>query len=229
MKNWRSIVGSYLDQRRSQSKKASSLRRLMTTGISTVALWGSFGMVVPARAQTVTPPPVPAAIQVPPGNTAFLVGHAIGTQDYTCLPTGWKFFGPQATLFINVFGRFPQQIITHFLSLDTNPNPSAPNPLPAGSPTWQGSFDTSVVWGNKIGSINSGSDPSCPNSGAIPCLLLQAIGSLAGPTGGSFLTNVTYVQRLNTSGGSAPTGTCNVGDQALVHYTADYYFYRAQM
>jgi hypothetical protein len=40
---------------------------------------------------------------------------------------------------------------------------------------WQSSFDSSEVWGNKLASIPAGSDPSCPNSGAIPCLLLQAI------------------------------------------------------
>jgi hypothetical protein len=43
---------------------------------------------------------------------------------------------------------------------------------------------------------------------------------------------VTYVQRLNTSGGSAPATGCavstDVGGQVLVPYTADYYFYAAQ-
>jgi hypothetical protein len=49
------------------------------------------------------------------------------------------------------------------------------------------------------------------------------------------LTNTTYIQRLNTTGGSAPTTgspTCavstDVGHQVLVPYTADYYFYSAQ-
>ena len=75
----------------------------------------------PAHADTVTPPPVPANIQVPAGNTAFLVGHAVGTQNYICLPSGarrspWTLFTPQATLFDDD----DKQVITHFFS----PNPA---------------------------------------------------------------------------------------------------------
>ena len=80
-------------------------------------------------------------------------------------------------------------------------------------------------------SIPAGSNPSCPNTGSIACLLLQSIGSLQGPTGGKFLTQTTFVQRLNTNGGSAPDdadgcgSVANVGNQRLVPYTADYYFF----
>ena len=42
------------------------------------------------------------------------------------------------------------QIITHFLSPDANPNEFAPRPLPVGSPTWQSSLDSSVVWGKAL-------------------------------------------------------------------------------
>ena len=84
---------------------------------------------------------------------------------------------PEATLFASFFGQ-DVQIITHFLSPDTNPNEAAPSPLPFGSATWQSSFDSSRVWGQVLhsNSIPAGSDPSCPNTGAIPCLLLQSIG-----------------------------------------------------
>ena len=75
----------------------------------------------PAHAHRVTPPPVPVNIQVPAGNKAFLEGHAIGTQNYICLPSGsgfaWTFFGPQATL----FNDDDKQIITHFLSPNLGP------------------------------------------------------------------------------------------------------------
>jgi hypothetical protein len=62
--------------------------------------------------------------------------------------------------------------------------------------------------------------------------LLQSIGSQQGPTGGKTLSKTTFVQRLNTKGGSAPDNTdgCGsvdkVGSQRLVPYTADYYFFR---
>jgi hypothetical protein len=137
---------------------------------------------------------------------------------------------PEATLFTSLFGQ-DFQIMTHFLSPTTNPNQHAPNPLPAGSPTWQSSFDSSVVWAKALTMIPAGTDPSCPTGGAIPCLLLQAIGSKKGPTGGRVMTMTTYIQRLMTTGGTAPTSGCStagdVGKQALVPYTSDYYFFRA--
>jgi hypothetical protein len=45
----------------------------------------------PAHADHVTLPPVPPNIQVPAGNKAFLEAHAVGTQDYICLPSGSGF------------------------------------------------------------------------------------------------------------------------------------------
>jgi len=44
------------------------------------------------------------------------------------------------------------------------------------------------------------------------------------------MTGVTYVQRLNTVGGVAPTDACNaavVGTKKQVNYQADYNFYKA--
>jgi hypothetical protein len=45
------------------------------------------------------------------------------------------------------------------------------------------------------------------------------------------MTQTTYIQRLNTTGGTAPANGCSasgdVGKQVLVPYTADYYFFRA--
>ena len=184
-------------------------------------------------AQSVTPPSTPTRITPPVGNSAFLVGHALGSQGYTCLPastggTSWTVNPPrpEATLFTDVFG-MPIQIITHFLSFDENPNINAPDPLPVGgNATWQSSLDSSRVWAKATGSIDGGSDPaSCPNHGAIPCLLLESIGNERGPTGGRLLAKTTFVQRLNTNGGAAPTTTCSVGQTQLVPYTADYYFF----
>jgi hypothetical protein len=198
----------------------------------------TFGTVTHTAAQTVTPPPTPTVITPPEGNTAFLVGHAFGTQGYVCLPPSkpgdnpWAVnpARPEATLFTDVFG-LPFQIITHFLSPDANPNKFAPDPLPlGGNVTWQSSLDSSRVWAvifdNGKASIPAGSDPdSCPNSGSIPCLLLQSIGNQKGLTGGRLLANVTFIQRLNTKGGAAPTTACTVGQTQLVGYTADYYFF----
>jgi hypothetical protein len=214
-----------------QERKTARVRSLFAAAL---VLGFALGTVTNAAAQKVTPPNTPDTITPQQGNTAFLVGHAFGTQGYTCLPSStggaaWSTSArPEATLFTDVFGR-PVQIITHFASIDANPNAFASNPVPlAGSATWQSSFDTSKVWAQKVGSIDGGTDPdSCPNTGAIPCLLLQSIGNEEGPTGGKLLAGVTFVQRLNTKGGAAPTTACSVGQTQLVPYTADYYFFRA--
>jgi Protein of unknown function (DUF3455) len=201
--------------------------RLMLLIACATALAVGFMVSLPqlAYAQNVTPPPVPANIQVPPGNKAFLEGHAVGTQNYICLPSvtsvsgfAYVLFTPQATLFKDN----DKQVITHFFS---------PNPFEGGTirATWQHSRDTSTVWAQALPG-NSSSDPNFVAPGAIPWLLLTVVGAQEGPTGGDRLTATTFVQRLNTSGGVAPSTGCDsladVGNQAFVPYTADYFFYR---
>jgi hypothetical protein len=169
----------------------------------------------PAQASNagITPPDVPGIIQVPAGNQLFRVAHAVGTQDYVCLSTGWASlaYGPQATL----FDEGNEQILTHFLSL----NPAEPN---TSRPTWQDSRDTSTVWASPVKDASYSPDPT-----ASAWLLLKVVGKAKGPTGGDRMISTTYIQRVNTTGGLKPTATCTEGDKALVPYTADYYFYKA--
>jgi len=177
----------------------------------------------PLRAQEgarVTPPAVPANLVAPVGTKAFLEGHAVGTQNYICLPTAtgfaWTFYGPQATLFNDQ----DRQITTHFLSA----NPDESGALRA---TWQHSADTSAVW---AAAIQSSTDPLFVAPGAIPWLLLQVVGDEDGPNGGDRLTRTLYIQRVHTSGGVMPTTGCaataDVGKRTLVPYQADYVFYK---
>jgi uncharacterized protein DUF3455 len=181
-------------------------------------------------------PTTSTTIKPEDGNSVFLAGHGVGTQGYVCLPSGsgasWTVNNarPEATLFTNVFGA-AFQIITHFLSPVENPNDVGPKPSRFGDVTWQSSLDSSRVWAQKKNFVPAGSEASCPNAGAIDCLLLQTIGSDQGPTGGKLLTKTTFIQRLNTNGGSAPASGCSVladvGKQTLVPYSADYFFFRA--
>jgi hypothetical protein len=194
-----------------QSKKTLRVRRWFTAAL---VIGCAYGAATNAAAQTMTNPATPAIITPPAGNSAFLLGHAVGTQGYVCLPTS-----EGASWTVNS------------ARPDANPNEFAPDPLPFGSPTWQSSFDNSKVWAQALHSIPAGSDASCPNDGAITCLLLQSIGSQQGSAGGRVMTATTYIQRLNTKGGSAPANGCStstdVGKQTLVPYTADYYFFLA--
>ena len=146
--------------------------------------------------------------------------HAEGTQNYICLPSGesvaWTHLGPQAT----VYDARSEQRMTHFLS---------GNPLEDYTPraTWLDSHDSSQVWAVAIASYN-GTDYVEPN--AVPWLLLRVVGSQYGPTWGDRLTNATYIQRINTSGGAAPADGCSepadVGRRVFVPYGTDYLFYR---
>lgn len=217
------------------TEKTSRVRSLFVIALVVAC---AFGTVTHAAAQQITSPPTPVLSTPPLAHTAFLLGHGVGTQGYVCLPKGagasWTVNNarPEATLFTSSFGQ-DVQIITHFQSPDTNPNRFAPKPIPFGSATWQSSFDSSVVWAQVLhgNAIPAGSHPSCPNAGSISCLLLQSIGTQNGPAGGNFMTQTTFIQRLNTNGGSAPPdsdgcGTLDkVGAQRLVPYTADYYFF----
>jgi len=212
-----------------QTKKNARVRSLFAAAL---VLTCAFGTVTLAGAQ-VTPPPTPTDIAVPVGNSPFLVGHAFGSQGYTCLPTStggtaWNPTArPEATLFADFF-RHPFQIITHFQSINENPKPDVIPPL-SGNATWQSSLDSSRVWAVKVKGIDAGSDPaSCPTAGSIQCLLLQSVGNKKGPTGGNLLADTTFIQRLNTRGGAVPTTACSVGQTQLVPYTADYFFFRAQ-
>jgi len=187
----------------------------------------------PAYAADLTPPPVPDNIRVDPPNEVFLIGHAVGTQNYICLPSstspsGFAFslFTPQATLFSDN----EKQVITHFFS--PNLNPSDPSEvLGTIRATWQDSQDTSVVWAAMVpgGSATHDTDPAFVEEGAVAWLKLGAVGTRDGPKGGDTLADTTFVQRVNTSGGLAPSTGCasstNVGTRAFVPYTADYVFY----
>jgi hypothetical protein len=188
-------------------------------GALVLGVCGSSGLALAADG-----PQVPPGLEVPADNVAYLRGYAEGTQNYICIagPSGmrWQFTGPQATLFLT-FQDYPwQQISTHFLS---------PNPAEAGTPraTWQHSIDTSRVWGRAIA---SSIDPTYVAEGAIPWLLLEAVGSSVGPLRGRTLTATTFIQRVNTSGGLAPATGCtepaHEGAAALVPYSTDYIFYR---
>ena len=203
---------------------------IMLAGVAAVAF--TVPPPGPAYADSITPPPVPANIQVPAGNKLFLVAHAVGTQNYICVPSGmgvrFVLFTPQATLFDDEGG----QLTSHYFS----PNPSEVNtdPKVLGDytirATWQDSKDSSTVWG-QVKTGHSSTDPNFVEQGAIPWLLVTIVGRQDGPTGGDRLSGTTFIQRLNTHGGLAPSTGCtsleDLGKMAFVPYTTDYYFYKS--
>jgi hypothetical protein len=211
----------------SNALENQATRRFLLIACST-ALAAAFtaSLPQPAHADPVTPPAVPDNVKVPEGAKAFLVGHATGTQNYVCQPSGagFKFvlFTPQATL----FGDNEKQIITHYFSPNLSPIP--PEIEGTIRATWQDSHDTSTVWASATPATTS-TDERFVQPGAVAWVRLTVVGRQGGPIGSNKLGPTTFVQRVNTSGGVAPSDGCSsladVGNQAFQPYTADYFFY----
>jgi Protein of unknown function (DUF3455) len=207
---------------RNRMKNHKARRSLSVACATACTLALSAAILQPVQAHPrrprVNPPPVPEEIQVPAGSRAFLEGHAVGTQNYVCLPSGaafaWSLFTPEATLFDDD----ARQVITHFFG----PSPTDG----AFRPAWRHSRDTSTVWAQLIA---PSSDPNFVAPGAIPWLRVDVVAAQEGPTGGRALNRTASIQRVNTSGGMAPSTGCSastdVGKKAIVPYAADYIFY----
>jgi hypothetical protein len=206
---------------RSQSDRRSTRRILPVAGATLFAAALAMSLPQSALAGEIKPPDVPDQLRVVDGSVVFLIGHARGTQNYICLPSGSGFafslFTPEATL----FDVDRTQLTTHFFS----PTPPENRAI---LPTWQDSRDTSTFWGIGVATATSSTDPDFVAPDAIAWVLLDRAAVKAGPTGDR-LTKTTHVQRVNTHGGLAPSTGCSslaeVGTKAFVPYTADYVFY----
>jgi hypothetical protein len=157
-----------------------------------------------ARADSdVQPPVLPdscGSLQVEAGNEAFFRTYAIGVQVYRWNGASWIFKEPVANL--SASANYRGQVGTHYVG-----------------PTWESNS------GSKVVAARVPNTGCTPDATAIPWLLLKKV-STDGP---GIFNHVTYIQRVNTTGGLAPTtaGT-TVGEEKGVPYTAEYYFYRAE-
>jgi hypothetical protein len=140
---------------------------------------------------------VPAALAVPAGNQLTSSFNAEGVQVYRCTAGAWVFVEPAANLTGALTTRpWTLESAVHFVG-----------------PSWESTTDGSLVTGKAIA--------SSPVTGSIPELLLQA----ATNRGDGIFGKVSYIQRLRTSGGVAPSGTCVDGKTVGVHYQAEYRFF----
>ena len=147
---------------------------------------------------------VPPQLQPPPSAVPILRATAHGFQIYTCSAKpgagfAWSFKAPEALLNDFATGRVAAK---HF-----------------AGPTWQAIPDGSMVVGDAIASVPA------PNGIGVPWLLLRA----RTHQGAGVMSTVSFIQRLDTSGGLAPAGGCDpayVGQEARIPYTATYLLYR---
>lgn len=83
-------------------------------------------------------------------------------------------------------------------------------------PTWESNSGSKVVARRLQGCT--------PDTSAIHWLLLQSVTA----NGPGIFKSTTFIQRVNTTGGLAPTTPGSTVNEVLeVPYTAEYYFYRA--
>jgi hypothetical protein len=151
-------------------------------------------------------PTVPDALKPPTGATLSQRFRADGFQVYTCTPSGDGGADSGVTFSwvvvpdASLYNDSCIKVGTHF-----------------GGPTWKSSIDGSSVVGARVASVDV--------TNAIPALLLKASSN----SGEGIFSNVTAIQRLNTTGGVAPSAaSCNastLGQVSSVAYTATYYFY----
>jgi len=148
-------------------------------------------------------PELPAqcgSLQIPDGNKLTFHAFARGVQIYRWNGNTWDFVAPMATLFAEE--NYFGEVGIHYVG-----------------PTWESRSGSKVV-GRRVPGTGCTPDPS-----ALPWLLLESTET----SGAGIFGSVTYIQRVNTSGGVAPAapGTTE-GEVQQVAYTAEYYFYRAQ-
>lgn len=137
-------------------------------------------------------------LRPPPGETLVLKAQASGVQIYTCVAgeNGERSWTLKAPEADLEDGQ-GNVIGSHF-----------------GGPTWK-HRDGSEIMAKPVARVES------PDPRAIPWLLL----TVTGRSRGGVFSRVTTIQRINTTGGRAPTVPCDDNAEVRVPYTAEYCFY----
>jgi len=151
-------------------------------------------------------PNVPAAIAAPAGHDVKVRFAGKGVQIYKCMPAA------QAA------GEFAWSFVAPEATLSDGGGKTVGRHY--AGPTWE-SDDGSKITGKLVAKAPA------PDGVSIPWLILSATVVQGGNTFG----NVAFVQRVQTSGGSAPATGCSsetVNKEERVPYTADYYFLSAR-
>lgn len=143
---------------------------------------------------------VPPQLQPPPTEKLFLQVHAKGDQIYTCKADGAQFAWALKAPDAQLFDKDGNPFGKHF-----------------AGPSWEAN-DGSRVTGKAVANTPS------PDADSVPWLLVNIISH----EGTGVLSLVTYIQRLNTKGGKAPSCGCDAARanaELRVPYSADYLFY----
>ena len=176
--------------------------------VAALLLGCAFSMVAEAGTDN-RAPAVPQSLKVSEGNKVSFHAYALGFQIYvstvsTNSPTGfaWTFHAPEAVLYDadgNIVG------IHYAFDGPTRP-------------AWETASGSRVVGIRTVA-------PVTVTSNSIPWLILSA--DPDNTIGPGVLARTTFIQRVNTTGGLAPASPpTQLGQEARVPYTAEYFFYR---
>lgn len=139
------------------------------------------------------------SIAVEEGNKLAFHVYAKGAQVYKWNGSAWAFVGPEATLYAE--SNYFGEVGIHGIG-----------------PHWT-SKSGSKVKGERVLGTGCRPDPS-----AVEWLLLRKKET----SGNGIFSDVTFIQRTNTTGGNAPTEGGTLNEVREVPYTAEYWFYRAE-
>jgi uncharacterized protein DUF3455 len=176
---------------------------LILSGALTAACLGASGCAT----YSIAPPNVPAQLQPAADQVVFLEAFADGAQLYECIRKPG-----QASSWQWSFRAPDAELVDrtgHVIGKHT------------AGPTWK-SIDGSSVLG-EVKARDAG-----PDSSAIPWLLLNAKST----AGIGVFTGTKSIQRVQTTGGNAPSEPCDASHANRlvgVPYTATYLFYRASL
>lgn len=143
---------------------------------------------------------IPPPLQPPANEKLLLQVHAKGDQVYTCKNDGGQFNWTLKAPDAQLFDAEGKAFGKHFVG-----------------PSWEAK-DGSRVTGKAAANVPS------PDTDSIPWLLVNVISH----DGKGLLASTTHIQRLNTTGGKAPSSGCDashVGQETRVPYAADYLFF----
>lgn len=145
---------------------------------------------------------IPEAIKVPDGNNAYLTAHAKGDQIFHCVLKAGAYSWKWHAPEAKLYGMQKQDLI--------------------------GSHDAGPSWTYKDGgsiTAKAVQKTDAPDKGSAQWLLLEVIKQQKA----GLLAQTSFVQRINTQGGIAPTVGCDanhIGSEKRVGYSADYIFYK---
>ncbi len=139
-----------------------------------------------------------SSIAAPYGTKLAYHVYATGVQIYRWNGTSWDFVAPRATLYAEP--KFFGEVGIHY-----------------AGPTWESKSGSKFKGARVLGT-------GCtPDASAIAWILLERVDS----SGPGLFEAVTNIQRVNTTGGLAPSyNGSSVGAVVEVPYTAEYYLYR---